>query len=98
MRILPFLARRAGSAPPRCSITWTACSGCRSTAAFSTRWKAVVCFAARWALLCRRAPKLLQLGRGGPIALRGGTLGGLPLGLELVALARRPAAGSGLRL
>src|SRR5204862_3002488 len=38
--------------------------------------------ATRWALLCRRAPKLLQVGRGGPIALRGGTLGGLALGLE----------------
>src|SRR5205823_5946413 len=53
--------------------------------------------ATRWALLCRRAPKLLQLGRGGPIALRGGTLGGLPLGLELVAPARRPAAATGYR-
>src|SRR5947209_6921412 len=53
--------------------------------------------AARWALLCRRAPELLQLGRGGPIALRGGTLAGLPLGLELVAPARRPAAATGYR-
>src|SRR5256885_7146531 len=44
---------------------------------YTTLFRSVL--AARWALLCRRAPKLLQLGRGGPIALRGGTLAGLPL-------------------